>query len=465
MKRDRLGLRREVAILVPVSLVLLLALSGYSLLSYRSSLALLAEERRSEAARAARAVAGRLAQSGAPTEEELRRLARDALGAALLDERGEALLAVGDVPRLGLLAPLAGRLPAGSGVREGMGVGLEGATAERAIGFAPLPAEPAGRVVRVDLAAGTLARQMRALSTLQVVVLALDGAVLLLLVLFLRSLLNPFERLLAQARKVGEASRDEEDEGSFLVRLFTDLTEVRLKDREARLAEGLAQLGEMAAGVAHELRNSLATVSGYLSLAARRPDEATLDDYLGEIRRETEHLKRVVEDFLAFARPGTARLEPVDLAALVSRAAANPALAGARIEIAAGEPLPPLSGDAQLLERAVRNLLVNAVEAERGAGREPAGAEIALSRAAEGLELVIEDRGPGLPAAMRGRLFQPFASGRPGGVGLGLALSHRIVTLHGGKLTLGDRPGGGTRVRVTFPEAGDSVKKSSGQRP
>lgn len=462
MRSDRLGLRREVSILVPVSLVLLLALSAYSLLSYRGSLALLAEERRSDASRAARAVAGRLAREGggAPTEEELRRLARDALGAAVLDERGDAVVSIGDVPRVGLLAPLAGRLAEGGGVRDSMAVGLESPAADRVIGFAPIPGEPAGRAVRLDLPAGTLARQLRSLEILQVVVLVLDGAVLVLVLLFLRSLLNPFDRLLAQAKKVGKASA-EEDEASFLVRLFTDLTEVRLKDREARLAEGLAQLGEMAAGVAHELRNSLATISGYLSLAARRPEEAVLHDYLGEIRRETDHLNRVVEDFLAFARPGTARLETVDLGALVSRAAANPALAGARIEVAAGAPLAPLVGDPQLLERAVRNLLVNAVEAERGAGREPGGAEVALRQAAEGLELVIEDRGPGLPAAVRERLFQPFASGRPGGVGLGLALAHRIISMHGGELAIVDRPGGGTRVRVVLPPAGTLVEKSS----
>ena len=424
MRSDRLGLRREVSILVPVSLVLLLALSAYSLLSYRGSLALLAEERRSDASRAARAVAGRLAREGggAPTEEELRRLSRDALGAAVLDQRGEALVTVGDVPRLGLLAPLAGRLPAGEGVRESVAVGLESPAADRVIGFAPVPGEPAGRAVRLDLPAGTLARQLRSLEILQVVVLALDGAVLLLLVLFLRSLLNPFERLLAQAKKVGKASA-EEDEATFLVRLFTDLTEVRLKDREARLAEGLAQLGEMAAGVAHELRNSLATIGGYLSLAARRPDEAVLHDYLGEIRRETDHLNRVVEDFLAFARPGTARLEPVDLGALVSRAAANPALAG-REDRGRGRRAPrpldrrspaPRARGAQPADQRRRGRARRRPRAGRGRGRP----------AADGRGPRARDRGPRPGPAGRGAraalpaLRQRAAGGRRSGAGAG----------------------------------------------
>jgi signal transduction histidine kinase len=98
----------------------------------------------------------------------------------------------------------------------------------------------------------------------------------------------------------------------------------------------------------------------------------------------------------------------------------------------------------------VRNLLHNAVQAEREAGHEGPVA-IGLRREPEGLEVTIDDRGPGLPAEVRERLFHPFATGRRGGVGLGLALAHRIVTLHGGRIRLDDRPGGGTRVLILFP--------------
>jgi signal transduction histidine kinase len=211
----------------------------------------------------------------------------------------------------------------------------------------------------------------------------------------------------------------------------------------------------MAAGVAHELRNSLATLEGYLSLIERRPDEGSVVDFLGEIRHETAHLRRVVEDFLAFARPGTARRETVDRPALLARAAADPALADAAVGVAPGAPAAHLRGDPQLLERAVKNLLRNAVEAEREAGL-PGGAQLALRRAADGVEITIDDRGRGLAPEVRERLFQPFVSARPGGVGLGLALAHRIVALHGGTLRLGDRPGGGTRAAIVFPGADTS---------
>lgn len=260
----------------------------------------------------------------------------------------------------------------------------------------------------------------------------------------------------------------------FLV-LFADLTEVRQRTEQARLAESLQQIGELAAGVAHELRNSLATLKGYLTLIERTErtertvgggDRRAVTEYVDEVRRETDHLQRVLEDFLSFARPGTVRLERVDLHRVLARAAADPVLAGARVRLSApaDSPAPPgagrglsLSGDPQLLERAFRNLLHNAVQAAREAGSATEGGpevEVAASATPEGLEVTVADRGPGIPEEVKERLFQPFASARPGGVGLGLALARRIVVLHGGTLELEDRPGGGSVARVRLPPGG-----------
>ena len=221
---------------------------------------------------------------------------------------------------------------------------------------------------------------------------------------------------------------------------------------EDRLAESLAQLGELSAGVAHELRNGLATLRGYLTLLERDPSGEGAVEFQRELRRETEHLQRVVADFLSFARPETARPELVDLAALARHAAADPALAPGlvMVEPAAAGPAAALTGDPELLVRALRNLLRNAVEAQARAGRsEPV--RVRLGWDPQGFEILIADRGPGLSADVRRRLFQPFAAGRDGGVGLGLALAHRILALHGGRLTLEDRPDGGTLARVFFP--------------
>ncbi len=274
---------------------------------------------------------------------------------------------------------------------------------------------------------------------------------------------TPSGRHLTLGLTVHPLRRDDGASRGFLV-LFADLTEVRRRSEQTRLAESLQQVGELAAGVAHEMRNSLATLKGYLTLIERsaaprggpRPaaEGDDMADYVGEIRHETDHLQRVLEDFLSFARPGTVRLEEVDLHQLVARAAADPVLAGAVVELAprAGARYA-LLGDPQLLERAFRNLLHNAVEAAReGGGR---AVEVTVGHSGDALVATVADRGPGVPEELRERLFHPFASGRPGGVGLGLALARRIVVVHGGRLELEDRPGGGTVARVTLPTGED----------
>lgn len=594
----RLGLRREVLILLPVSLLLLVVLSAFTLFSYRNALRLLVEERQEEAARAARFVADQLAGGRRGTgASDLRLLAPGARGVAVVDADGRPRWASGELPAEDLLGPAQGRLTEGP-----FGVGPDAVTLDAVVGFAPLAGPPARSFVRVDLEAGVLARQQRSLRVLTLVVLAVDAALMLLVLFFLGHLMAPFETLLARAREVegldraaGRGGRgegrggDSADEVEFLLAtfdraienlagrdgrraeddiaalertlsaslqsglllldragavlalntvgaellatpapepgtplpevlagqpellevlaaavaegrapqrqectvraaggpltvgltvhplrrdggsvrgylvLFADLTEVLRKAEESRLAESLARLGEMAGGVAHELRNSLATLRGYLTLIERRPDEESVAGFLSEIRHEATHLERVLDDFLAFARPGTARLHEVDLGRLLERAAADPALGGFPVRV-----LPPAAGallraDALLLERAVRNLLHNAVQAEREAGRE-GPVEAGLRRGAGGWEVTIEDRGPGFPAEVRERLFHPFATGRRGGVGLGLALAHRIVTLHGGRIRIEDRPGGGTRVVLVFP--GDtSVTEGNREAP
>ena len=571
----RLGLRREVLILLPVALLLLVVLSTFTLLSYRNAIALLAADRQQEAARMARAIADRLAaSSGAevPSPLALRGLAPAARGIALLDAAGEAVAELGELPAGGLLDPLGGRP-----ITHPIGIGPDDVSPDAAIGFAPLTGGAGRRYVRVDLPAGVLARQRRGLAVLTVAVLSINAALAVLLLVFLRHLLTPWETLLARAREVGGAGAAGEDEIDFLLGtfdraltslagrqagsaeddiaalertlsaslqsglllldregrvlalnavgaallgaeppepgepldrvladqpelleilstavaegtapqrqecsvrsgpdgaetltvgltvhplrrddgelrgllvLFADLTAAQRRAGEGRLAESLAQLGEMAGGVAHELRNGLATLRGYLTLIERRPDEDSIADFLSEIRGEADHLERVLQDFLSFARPGTARVRELSLLRLLQRAAADPALDGVAVRVE-GEDVV-LRGDPQLLERAVRNLLHNAAQAEREVGRR-GPIETAILPVPEGVEIAIEDRGPGLPEEIRARLFHPFATGRRGGVGLGLALAHRIVVLHGGRIRLEDRPGGGTRALLFFP--------------
>ncbi|MEO6193836.1 MAG: ATP-binding protein [Thermoanaerobaculia bacterium] len=583
----RLGLRREVLILLPVALLLLVVLSTFTLFSYRNAIALLAGERQQEAARVARAVADRLAASAGPAVPsplDLRQPAPSARGVALVDARGQAIAMLGELPAGGLLDPAGGRP-----ITQPVGVGPDDSSPDTVIGFAPLGRGADRRYVRVDLPARVLARQRRSLAVLTVAVMSINAALAVLLLFFLRHLLSPWETLLARARLVGGAGAAGEDEIDFLLStfdraltslagrqgrspeddiaalertlsaslqsglllidregrvlalnavgaallgaelpepgaplaqvlagqpelrevlaaavaegtapqrqelavrhgaeagetltvgltvhplrrddgevrgllvLFADLTEAQRRAEEGRLAESLAQLGEMAGGVAHELRNGLATLRGYLTLIERRPDEDSIADFLSEIRGEADHLERVLQDFLSFARPGTARVQELSLDRLLRRAAADPALDGVEVRVQ-GEDVV-LRGDPQLLERAVRNLLHNAVEAEREVGRR-GPIEVTIALEPEGVEIAIDDRGPGLPEEIRARLFHPFATGRRGGVGLGLALAHRIVVLHGGRIRLDDRPGGGTRALLSFPR--DTIVTMSNEEP
>ncbi len=215
----RLGLRREVLILLPVALLLLVVLSTFTLFSYRNAISLLAAERQQEAARLARAVADRLATSPAgvaPGPRDLREPAPSARGVALIDARGEAIAETGELPAGGLLDPAGGRP-----IRQPFGVGPDEASSPDAVvGFAPLSGPAGRRLVRVDLPAGALARQRRALGVLTVAVLSINAGLAVLLLFFLRHLILPWETLLARARQVGGAGTAGEDEIDLLLSTF-----------------------------------------------------------------------------------------------------------------------------------------------------------------------------------------------------------------------------------------------------
>lgn len=243
--------------------------------------------------------------------------------------------------------------------------------------------------------------------------------------------------------------RDDGRLRGFIV-LFTDLTEAHRRARHDEMARSLSQLGEIAAGVAHEMRNGLGTLRGYLTLVDQAGDDDSLKDYLAEMRAESEHLERVLNDFLSFARPGTARTESIDLATVVERAMADPALPSGHTVLEAATTDLVVEGDAQLLQRGLRNLLDNALRAQGEVDPEQP-VVVRLGRRDDRAVVDIEDRGPGIDPVIRDSLLQPFVSGRPDGVGLGLALSHRIAQLHDGTLALSDREGGGVRARLELP--------------
>ncbi|GEJ57809.1 sensor histidine kinase [Anaeromyxobacter diazotrophicus] len=244
----------------------------------------------------------------------------------------------------------------------------------------------------------------------------------------------------------------------------------RLERAEVELGRQgeLAAMGKTAAAIAHEVKNSLNGLSVALDLLAQgRAPPAAVTEVHAQARSELARLKGVADDLTLFAAPPRLDLGEVDLADLCRRAAALSAdLAhDCRAEVAVALPSGPgpveVRGDAQKLLGALSNLVRNGLEAMGpGAFGEPLGEaaparerrlELGLSQ--RGREAVVEvaDRGPGLPAEVRARLFEPFVTTKRTGTGLGLAIARRVVEAHGGRLEAADREGGGTVMRVALP--------------
>ena len=237
--------------------------------------------------------------------------------------------------------------------------------------------------------------------------------------------------------------------------LFRDLTPFERHDEQERLRDRLAALGQMAAGLAHEIRNPLASIQVLVELLKRglgdRPDELGLvEEVLGEL----EALTRIVNGSLAFVRPHAATRAPVQLSELVDeavrRARARVPFQGA-IDVRVPIGLRP-SLDAPQLESTLVNLIVNAFEAMRDArgGAKPALWIEATQQAGE-LQLSVADTGPGVPPENRERIFYPFFTTREQGTGVGLAEVHKAVVSHGGSVEVRERAGGGALFVMHLP--------------
>jgi len=238
--------------------------------------------------------------------------------------------------------------------------------------------------------------------------------------------------------------------------IFQDLTHLRAMEERLGRSERLADLGRLAAGLAHELRNPLASMLGSVELlrasAATEQDRRLLDIVL----REGGRLAQLVTEFLAFARPAPPRREPTDLAELAGETLAafanDPAAAG--VAVAPDLQPTPARADAGQLRQVLWNLLSNAAQAFPPAAPGVARGTVRVAcrpTGDGGAELEVADDGPGIDAADVERLFTPFFTTKPSGTGLGLATIHRIVDAHGGVVTVDSAPGRGARFTVRLP--------------
>jgi two-component system sensor histidine kinase PilS (NtrC family) len=239
-----------------------------------------------------------------------------------------------------------------------------------------------------------------------------------------------------------------------VVAVFSDLTDVRDMERRVRRNETLAEVGALAAGIAHELRNGLKPISGSVEVLQRDLKlEGESADLMNLIARESARLNKFVTDLLSYSRERDLALEPVtldeNLRELVNTLRHDPRRAAAvQVEFQAGPPELRISVDAEQMRQVWLNLAANALEAlgERGTLT-----VTWVARGADQVAVEFRDNGPGIPPEDLRRVGEPFFTTKRGGTGLGLAIAQRIVERHGGVLTLESVAGHGTTARVMLP--------------
>ncbi|HEY1524769.1 MAG TPA: ATP-binding protein [Candidatus Angelobacter sp.] len=241
---------------------------------------------------------------------------------------------------------------------------------------------------------------------------------------------------------------------------------LKLAQEEAQRAERLAALGQLSAGLAHEIRNPLGVIKGSAEILTQKLDNSNplAKELAGYIYTEVNRVSALVSRFLDFARPSQLELHASDLAQVVERCLKTVSEQGACARVKIHRDFAPglanVMLDQDLCDQVFTNLLMNACEAmgEQGGDlRVRVRAENAKEGEA-GVTAEIEDSGPGVPRELKEQIFNPFVTTKKSGVGLGLAIVSKIVDAHGGSLKLVSEPGHGACFHVTFPAAASPVE-------
>jgi PAS domain S-box-containing protein len=278
--------------------------------------------------------------------------------------------------------------------------------------------------------------------------------------------------------------RDDDGDAVGAALFFKDLTHVEQLEERERLRDRLAAVGEMAAVMAHEIKNPLAGIEVLAGLLRRKvPDNADAQALVKDIINEAKMANAIVQEVLAFVRPVRLQVDRTSLAGSIASAitmADGKATRGAiLVDTALPENLPLVGADEHQLTQVFCNLLINAYEALEGRGRIDISARIASTDtdgallpdghvAVPTVVVDVADDGPGMPAEVAEKIFNPFFTTKAQGTGLGLAIVRKIVDAHEGRIDMTTADGRGTRFRVTLPvephKAGHQAVRPSGRQ-
>lgn len=245
---------------------------------------------------------------------------------------------------------------------------------------------------------------------------------------------------------VGELAIDGETKFTGIVRDLTDRVNLEVKLREE---SGLVRVGELAAVLAHEVKNPLAAVSGAIQILGGKLPEREDREIVEDVLHRLDALSAMMTDLLLFARPPKPRLVQVDPAALIESLLSFLRMDPAWLDVdcRVEGTTSTVTADAELLKVALQNLMINALQAMSGRGR----LTIVLSQVGDVVQIDVVDSGPGIPPEAQPRLFTPFFTTKARGTGLGLATARRIADAHRGEIRVVETGAHGTIVRMTLP--------------
>jgi two-component system sensor histidine kinase AtoS len=242
--------------------------------------------------------------------------------------------------------------------------------------------------------------------------------------------------------------RDGDGKPIGAVVVLKDVSERNRLMNQVMRADRLAGLGELTAGIAHEIRNPLTSIRGFLQYLSECESPEEWRRHGPIILREVDSLNHLVGELLAFGRPRPPQIDRIALDDLIREMAfLARGKSEARIEVRIAPDLPMLEGDRESLKQALLNLVINAIQAIPAAGLVEVSAEVEDDHAV----IRVRDDGVGIPPENIRKIFDPFFSTKASGTGLGLAMVHRIVDAHGGAISVESRPGVGTTIELRLP--------------